>query len=59
MLKFRGSKMGPKQPKFESLKSEYFNFCVNCRSKLNEILNGEGLLCFVTFFDLEIRATTL
>ncbi len=31
--------------RFESLKSEYFNFCVNCRSKSNQLLNGEKQRC--------------
>ncbi len=35
-----------KQLKIESLKSEYFTFCVTCRSASNEILNGERLLCY-------------
>ncbi len=42
---FWGKKMVRKQLKFESLKFEYFNFCVNCLSKSNKRLNGEKLLC--------------
>ncbi len=46
MPKCRDTETGPKQLTFESLKSEHFNFCVNCRSKSIDILNGEYLLCY-------------
>ncbi len=46
MLKFRGPKQVQKQQMFELLKTEYFNFWVNCRFKWYEILFGEMLLCY-------------